>query len=71
MTLTDLLPTIQQLPALDKLRLIRILAEELDTDEDMYPLQPHKLYYLPTPYHAYGAGRALMAALKADEREDN
>lgn len=71
MTLTDLLPTIQQLPALDKLRLIRILAEELDTDEDMYPLQPHKLYYLPTPYHAYGVGRALMAALKADECEDN
>lgn len=71
MTLTELLPTIQRLPALEKLRLIRILAEELDTDEDMYPLQPHKLYYLPTPYRSYGTGRALMTAMKAVERQDN
>jgi hypothetical protein len=29
MTLAELLPAIRQLPALEKLRLIRILAEEL------------------------------------------
>ena len=29
-SLTELLPAVRQLPALDKLRLIRILAEELD-----------------------------------------
>lgn len=63
MTLTELLPAIRQLPALEKLRLIRILAEEFDTDEDIFPLQPSKLYYLPTPYNSFGAGRLLMAAL--------
>jgi hypothetical protein len=71
MTFTELLPAIQRLPAFEKLRLIRILAEELDTEEDIYPLQPHKLYYLPTPYNSYGAGRALMTAMQAAETQDN
>ncbi len=64
MTITELLPAIRQLPAFEKLRLIRILAEELDTVEDIYPLQPHKVYYLATPYDTYGAGRELMSALQ-------
>jgi hypothetical protein len=71
MTFTELLSAIQRLPAIEKLRLIRILAEELDTEEDIYPLQPHKVYYLPTPYQSYGTGRALMTAIKASERQDD
>ena len=63
MSLAELLPSVRQLPALDKLRLIRILAEELEPDEDIYPLQPNKIYYLPTPYDSFGVGRVLMAAL--------
>lgn len=63
MSLTELLPSVKQLPALDKLRLIRILAEELDSNEDIYPLQPNKIYYLPTPYNSFGVGRLLMAAM--------
>jgi len=62
-SLTELLPAVRQLPALDKLRLMRILAEELDTEEDIFPFEPNKIYYLPTPYHAFGAGRALMEAM--------
>jgi hypothetical protein len=64
MTLTELLPEIQNLSAADKLKLIRILAEELDSTEDISPLIPHKAYYLLTPYGAVGAGRALMAAME-------
>jgi hypothetical protein len=64
MTLAELLPAIRQLPALEKLRLIRILAEELDTAEDIAPFEPHKICYLPTPYHTFGAGRALMQAMQ-------
>ena len=64
MTLAELLPAIRQLPALDKLRLIRILAEELDTAEDIAPFEPHKVYYLPTPYNTFGAGSALMQAMQ-------
>jgi len=63
LSLTELLPAVRQLPALDKLRLIRILTEELDSSEDLFPLQPHKIYYLPTPYHSFGAGRALIDAM--------
>lgn len=63
MSLTELLPSIRQLPAFEKVRLIRILAEELDTTEDISPLQPNKLYYLPTPYASFGAGRVLMTAI--------
>jgi len=62
MTLTELLPSIQELPAMDKLKLIRVLAEELDTSDDIAPLVPHKAYYLSTPYGVSGAGQALMQA---------
>jgi hypothetical protein len=64
MTLAELLPAIRQLPTLEKLRLIRILAEDLDTAEDITPFEPHKIYYLPTPYNTFGAGRALMQAMQ-------
>ncbi|MCL1470186.1 hypothetical protein [Argonema antarcticum] len=64
MTLTDLLPAVRQLSASDKLKLIRILAEELDTNEDISPLEPFKTYYLATPYNSFGAGESLMQALK-------
>ena len=63
MSLIELLPSVRQLPALDKLRLIRILAEELDSSDDIFPLQPNKTYYLPTPYDSFGAGQSLMAAM--------
>ena len=68
MSLTELLPSIRQLAAFDKLRLIRILAEELDTDEDIFPLQSNRIYYLPTPYNSFGVGRLLMAAMAESVR---
>ena len=67
MTLAELVPAVKQLPAADKLRLIRLLAEDLDSGGDISPLAPHKVYFLPTPYAAYGAGSALLAAAKAGE----
>lgn len=63
MTITELLPMIRQLSSSDKLKLIRILAEELDTNEDISPLEPQKVYYLPTPYETFGAGEILMQAI--------
>jgi hypothetical protein len=69
MTLVELLPTIRQLPALEKLRLIRILAEELDTSEVIYPFEHHKTYMLLTPYNMFGAGQALAEALAASEAQ--
>ena len=63
MLLTDILPAVRQLPTLDKLRLIRILAQELDTAENIFPFEPYKIYYLATPYNVFGAGQALMDAM--------
>jgi hypothetical protein len=71
MTLAELLPAIHQLPALEKLRLIRILAEDLDTAADIAPFEPNKIYYLPTPYHTFGVGSALMQAMQQpDDHND-
>lgn len=64
MTLTEILPAVRQLPMLDKIRLIRVLAEELDIEEkNVFPFEPYKIYYIATPYNMFGAGRALMDAM--------
>ncbi|MGK7873570.1 MAG: hypothetical protein AB4426_09750 [Xenococcaceae cyanobacterium] len=64
MTLSELLPAVRMLSSTDKLKLIRILAEELETREDIVPLEPFKTYKLPTPYNSFGAGAVLMQTLK-------
>jgi hypothetical protein len=69
MTLTELLPAVRELSEADKLRLIRVLAEELETSKDISPLVPHKLYQLPTPYPMTGAGRALFSATQPVESD--
>jgi len=60
MTLAELLPTVRSLSTPEKLKLIRFLAEELDTAEETLPLEPYKTYELPTPYNSFGAGAILM-----------
>lgn len=64
MTLAEVLPAARRLSAPEKLRLIRILAEDLDMVEDISPLEPFKTYDLPTPYDSFGAGAVLMEALE-------
>ena len=64
-TLTELLPDIRQLAFFDKVRLIRILAEEIEepkSDEQTY-FEPYKTYYLHTPQFEAGAADILMHAL--------
>ena len=70
MTLVEILPTIRQLPALEKLHLIRILAEELDTSAEIYPFEHHKTYLLPTPYNMFGVGQALAEALATFDAQE-
>jgi hypothetical protein len=67
MTLAEVLPAIRKLSATEKLKLIRILAEDLDVVEDISPLEPFKTYDLPTPYDSFGAGAVLMDALKQSD----
>ncbi|MEB3310969.1 MAG: hypothetical protein VKJ02_12110 [Snowella sp.] len=70
MTLADVLPHARKLSAIEKLKLIRILAEDLDTAEDIFPLEPFKTYDLPTPYDNFGTGEILMKALKQETEND-
>lgn len=62
MTLAELLPAARRLSVMEKLKLIRILAEDLEMAEDISPLEPFKTYDLPTPYDCFGAGAVLMEA---------
>lgn len=64
MTLADVLPAARRLSAAEKLKLIRILAEDLEMAEDISPLEPFKTYDLPTSYDCFGAGAVLMETLK-------
>lgn len=70
MTLTDVLPTILKLPALDKLKLIRILAEELESAKDIFPFDPNKTYHLATPYDSFGSAQVLAEALAEYEANE-
>jgi len=65
MTLAEVLPAVRQLTAPEKLKLIRILAEELDQDEASSFFVLGKVYELPTPYDSYGAAPVLADALAA------
>lgn len=64
MTLAEVLPGVQQLPVSDKIKLIRLLAEDLDFAEDLTPLESGKAYYLATPYESYGVAEVLLAELE-------
>jgi hypothetical protein len=71
MTLVEIVPAVRQLPPIDKLRLIRILAEELDKGESIFPFEQHKTYYLATPYNSFGAAAILADALAASSAKVN
>lgn len=61
MLLNELLPEVRGLAATDKLRLIRILAEEIEAD--VTPLDPARTYALATPAFEPGAAEALLKEL--------
>lgn len=71
MILSELIPEINKLSAIDKIKLIRILAEELETTTSICPLEAGKTYDLPTPYNSFGAGSILMEALNKYNQQEN
>ncbi|MEK0180422.1 hypothetical protein [Microcoleus anatoxicus] len=46
------------------------MAEE-DISDDIFPLEPYKIYYQPTPYDTFGAGAALMRAMNLANSNEN
>lgn len=64
MSLAEVLPNARSLPAADKLRLIRLLAEELDLESDIAPLEHGRAYRLATPIFEEDAAAVLMRELE-------
>lgn len=71
MVLTEVLPIVKQLSALEKLRLIRILAEDLDVLDDISPLEPGKVYDVPSLYDSFGAAKILLEFLEKENEMSN
>lgn len=65
MTLSDVIPVVQQLSSIEKRELIKLLIAELPNTQQIAPLQPFKTYCFHTPYQTVGAGKLLMQALQA------
>jgi hypothetical protein len=70
MTLADVLPNARKLSAIEKLKPIRILAEDLEIANNISPLEPFKTYDLPTSYDSFGVGNILIETLKQDFKND-
>ncbi|MCP4347181.1 MAG: hypothetical protein GY795_16845 [Desulfobacterales bacterium] len=68
-TLSGILPIVRQLTSYDKLRLIRILAEDIESGENIFPFEQGRTYSLPTPYNTFGAGEILMNTLKPSDTD--
>ncbi len=71
MSLNEVVPLARQLAARDRLKLIRILAEDLEAIGDIFPFQAGMTYDLPTPYGSVGAAAMLAEAMTAyDENSE-
>jgi hypothetical protein len=66
MLLTEVLPEVQALSRIDKIRLIQLLAQELEQDEAGL-IETGRTYPVWSPDRAFAAAAALMQALE-DEK---
>lgn len=66
MSLAEVLPEVQTLSRLDKIRLIQILAQELEREESDL-IEPNRSYPVWSPDQAFTAAGALLQALE-DEK---
>lgn len=71
MSLADILPFAQQLSPRDKLRLARIMLDEVDAEQDIFPLEANKSYYIATPYNMYGVAKILKQALEGEKQVED
>jgi hypothetical protein len=69
MSLTEVLPEVQSLSRLDKIRLIQFLAQELERDENGL-IEPGRSYPVWSPDQAFMAAATLLKALE-DEKQDH
>ncbi|HVA50533.1 MAG TPA: hypothetical protein VNH11_29580 [Pirellulales bacterium] len=66
MPLAEVLPEVQLLSRLDKIRLIQFLAQELERDAGNL-IEPGLSYPISSPDRAFSAAAALLQALEEHE----
>jgi hypothetical protein len=62
MSLTEVFPELQTLSRIDKIRLIQLLAQDLERDEGVL-IEPGRSYPVWSPDRAFTAAAALLQAL--------
>jgi hypothetical protein len=67
MSLAEVLPNIASLSRLERIRLIQILAHQLEGDAAEM-IEAGRSYPLPSPDRAFTAAAALLQALEEDKR---
>ena len=70
MTVTELLPTLKNLPRADKLKVIQFLITELAREEEP-TLQPGATYSLWSPLNSHEAAHKLSQLLESEQEAHN
>jgi len=68
MSLAEVLPEVQTLSRLDKIRLIQFLAQELEHAEGEL-IEPGRAYPVWSPDTAFAAAAALLQALEEEKAQ--
>ena len=68
MSLTELMTQIQELPKIDKLRLMQFLATELVREEDQNIFVENQEYPIWSPYNCSDAANVLMNLLATKQQ---
>jgi len=68
MSLTELMTQIQELPKIDKLRLMQFLATELVREEDQNVFVENQEYPIWSPYNCSEAANVLMNLLATKQQ---
>ena len=71
MPLAELMSQIQELPKIDKLRLMQFLATELVKEEDANFFVANQEYPVWSPYNCSEAANVLMNLLATKQQEQN
>ena len=67
MSLTEMLPNINSLSRVEKLRLIQLLAQELAEGEDNPSIPVNQSYPIWSPDQAFAAADTLLQTLSAEK----
>ena len=71
MSVAELMPILQVLPRVDKLRVLQFLAFELAQEEGLNWFEAEEAYPIWTPYEAFDAADTLLRALETEKEAAN